>query len=170
MLINAYHGSTRSRTIYAGGRQFRRTERYCEVHGWFDTFLFPDEQWRARHADCGKPRAGATVSARTMGATPSKPGLPSPNTFGTGHFTEKQRAELALVADSQEGVIYGLLKRHSAPWGASAIEAALSDLRWPLTSIRRALTCLKKKGLVRKTGKAAVGRYGRNENLWEVNR
>ena len=101
---------------------------------------------------------------------PNKPGLAQPNLFMTAHFTETQRAGLTLVADSQEGVIYGLLKRHSAPWGASAIEAALSDLRWPLTSIRRALTCLKKKGLVRKSGKVAVGRYGKNEHLWEVNR
>lgn len=72
MLINAYHGSTRSRTIYAGGRQFRRTERYCAVHGWFDTFLFNQEQWADKHGNCDTPRAGATVSARTMAATEGK--------------------------------------------------------------------------------------------------
>lgn len=38
----------------------------------------------------------------------------------------------------------------------------------PITSIRRAMTVLTQKGLLRKTEKKQQGPYGNNEHLWEL--
>lgn len=40
----------------------------------------------------------------------------------------------------------------------------------PVTSIRRAISALTKKGLLRKTGWRVAGPYGRPEHTWELNR
>ena len=92
-----------------------------------------------------------------------------PSTYQTGHFTPAQQAALALTAESQEGVIHAEMKRVNRPIGASELETRLASFKWPLTSIRRALTTLKMRGIVGKTGQVAVGAYGRNEHLWRIN-
>lgn len=38
----------------------------------------------------------------------------------------------------------------------------------PLTSIRRSITCLTKKGLLRKTTDLGLGKYGANNFYWQI--
>lgn len=86
------------------------------------------------------------------------------------HFTPEQKTRATGNAITQENEILKILNRPGRRYGASALHEILVPWRgrWPLTSIRRALTNLEKRGLVRKCEEVTVGAYGRNEHLWEL--
>lgn len=45
----------------------------------------------------------------------------------------------------------------------------MSDKKYPITSIRRALTNLTKQGKLIKTDEKRIGMYGRSEYVWKLN-
>ena len=76
----------------------------------------------------------------------------------------------ALIAKAekcsfQEREILALLRLHNKPMSPSRV-AELVDRTWPLTSIRRAMTNLTKRGLIVKLPETVIGVYGHPEHCW----
>ena len=75
-------------------------------------------------------------------------------------------------AKSQEDRIFAYLK--SKPWEwytPDALRLLLFDEMTPITSIRRAITCLQKKGKLEKSPSAnAMGPYGKPCHTWRYKR
>jgi Fe2+ or Zn2+ uptake regulation protein len=96
--------------------------------------------------------------------------LQPPLVHKTEHFTSEQREQATGNAITQENEILKILNHPGRRYGASYLHEVIGLRRpsWPLTSIRRALTNLEKRGLVRKCEEVTVGAYGRNEHLWEL--
>lgn len=78
-----------------------------------------------------------------------------------------QKAEAEAVR--QEDEVLALFQRHRrlTPWQAEARLNA-SGRKWPITSIRRAITNLTGSGQLKKTGDKISGPLGHIENVWEA--
>jgi hypothetical protein len=92
------------------------------------------------------------------------------------HDTTNEPVQLNIVyeqkARDQDRLILGYFKALNTPLSPSQIFNILMTFDeipkdTPLTSIRRAITNLTKRGLLRKTDKKVIGKYGRQEYLWE---
>lgn len=85
--------------------------------------------------------------------------------------TNKESAEESLdssqKAKRQEIVIYDLFLLFNEPLSPSMVYKAL-DEKWPITSIRRAMTNLTNDGAIVKTQETVKGVYGKNEHLWSL--
>lgn len=72
-------------------------------------------------------------------------------------------------AKAQEAEIYWIFQAHNqlTPWQC---EARLNRLgrKWPITSIRRAITNLTKQGMLRKANMQITGPLGKKENVWQL--
>lgn len=98
-----------------------------------------------------------------------------PLTYKTNHFTAEQKNAAQANAIHQETVIADYFKANPAlELGASEIWLRLFGGTYqgkgeaPLTSVRRALTNLQKKGVVRKLQATTIGFYDRQEHLWSA--
>ena len=85
--------------------------------------------------------------------------------------TNKESVEEALAssakATKQETVIYDLFLLCNKPLSPSMVHKALNE-KWPITSIRRAMTNLTDDGTIVKTQETVKGVYGKNEHLWSL--
>lgn len=96
-----------------------------------------------------------------------------PLTYKTDHFTAEQKNAAQANARHQEKAIEDYFKANpDLELGASEIWLRLFGGTYegkgeaPLTSIRRALTNLRKKGVLRKLEATTIGFYDRQEHLW----
>lgn len=73
------------------------------------------------------------------------------------------------TAKRQEDEVLQLFMRYKrlTPWQTEARLNALGK-KWPITSIRRAITNLTESGKLQKTGEKVVGPLGSKENAWEI--
>jgi len=75
-------------------------------------------------------------------------------------------------AKSQEEIILALMKHmYLLTWTPSTLQVHLRvgyDKHWPITSIRRALSNLTKRNLLRKLDTQCNGPYGRPEHCWSL--
>ena len=71
-----------------------------------------------------------------------------------------------LNARKQEDIIY-LLFDNDSYFSPDMIETLLVQ-DYPITSIRRALTNLTNQGLLKKTDKMVMGKYGKKTHTWKL--
>ena len=71
-------------------------------------------------------------------------------------------------AINQEDLILSLFQQYKILSPSQCHALISSQLQWPLTSIRRAITNLSKAGRLIKTGQLATGLYGKPENKWRI--
>lgn len=80
-------------------------------------------------------------------------------------------------ASKQDAAILAAFKRHPFPAGPSTVWKDVEFRRfqemdggkeWPLTSIRRAMSNLTKRGLLRMLPERVEGLFGEPEHLWEL--
>ena len=76
--------------------------------------------------------------------------------------------ESSKQAVKQEVVILKVMQR-GEPMSPSMVYAFL-DQKWPITSIRRAMTNLTDDGKIIKTQETVKGIYGKREHLWALPR
>ncbi len=76
-------------------------------------------------------------------------------------------AESNKKTNRQEDLIYSLFVQCNQPLSPSMV-LSQSGLNCPITSIRRAMTCLTNLGKIVKTDRQVKGIYGKAEHLWEL--
>lgn len=78
----------------------------------------------------------------------------------------QQLLDFDRQARGQERLIFGFFRsRPGQPFSPSQVQTALLP-ETPLTSIRRAMTNLTKRGFLLKTDRKVIGAYARPEHLW----
>lgn len=87
--------------------------------------------------------------------------------YNTNKENAKEYLDSSQKAKRQEVVIYDLFLLFNEPLSPSMVCKALNE-KWPITSIRRAMTNLANDGLIVKTQKTVKGVYGKNEHLWAL--
>lgn len=89
--------------------------------------------------------------------------------YNTTNETGEDLKEHRERAISQEEAIESLYRSHPdraiGPWQVEK----LIEGEWPITSIRRAITNLTKRGVLVKTDHKRRGRHGRPEYMWQLN-
>ena len=70
-------------------------------------------------------------------------------------------------ASKQEDLIFALFQKRNEPLSPSMV-LSQSGLNCPITSIRRAMTCLTNSGKIVKTDRQVRGMYNKPEHLWEL--
>lgn len=86
--------------------------------------------------------------------------------------TQEAPAQLEVFqqkAKKQEDIILYIFDQHPdglSPWQTFRI-CNVSGARYPITSVRRAITNLQKNGKLVKTGKQVMGPYGVREYVWK---
>lgn len=90
----------------------------------------------------------------------------NPAYYNTTNLSGKDLGDAVASAFNQEEIIYGLYKRHSK-LSPSQVGALLNH-KYPLTSVRRAITNLTKKNYLVKTDEQRKGFYGKPEYVWEI--
>lgn len=87
----------------------------------------------------------------------------------TEFFTAEERESLTINAQKQENRVLEFLEaRSDKSFGASKIWLHTKQGNEPITSIRRALTNLEKKGLVQKLSETVKGMFGKSEHTWKI--
>ena len=66
---------------------------------------------------------------------------------------------------TQESIILECFRTAKEPLSPSMVHF-LTKLKCPITSIRRAMTDLSKDGVLKKTPKFTIGKFGKKEHLW----
>lgn len=87
--------------------------------------------------------------------------------YNTNKENLEEFADSSRKAKRQEIVIYDLFLLFNEPLSPSMVCKAL-DGKWPITSIRRAMTNLTDDGMIIKTQETVKGVYGKNEHLWSL--
>jgi hypothetical protein len=87
--------------------------------------------------------------------------------YNTNQEDFGEESESLRKVVKQEAVIFGLFKAARTPMSPSMVYKALGE-KWPITSIRRAITDLTDEGKIVKTQKTTKGIYGKKEHLWEL--
>lgn len=84
--------------------------------------------------------------------------------FNTTHETGTDLADRRQRSAAQEDAVLALYRQHGqlGPWQAFH----LLGERWPITSIRRAVNTLTKRGLLVKLDDYRLGSEGAREHLW----
>lgn len=89
-----------------------------------------------------------------------------PLPLGSEDYNKKQAR-----AAAQEKIILAWFLSHPGDWTPCEVwQRCLLAKATPITSIRRAITDLTKKGLLKKTGKKRRGIYGDLNNTWTIKR
>ena len=86
--------------------------------------------------------------------------------WNTTHETGQTLIDFSAKADRQDDRVQDVL-RSLGKASPSQVWIALGRA-YPITSIRRALTCLTNEGKAVKTGDKVSGAYGRPEHLWAL--
>jgi len=87
--------------------------------------------------------------------------------YNTNKENSEESADSSRKAKRQEIVIYDLFLLFNEPLSPSMVYKALNE-KWPITSIRRAMTNLTDDGVIVKTQETVKGVYGKNEHLWSL--
>ncbi len=87
--------------------------------------------------------------------------------YNTNKENVEQSADSSRKAKRQEIVIYDLFLLFDEPLSPSMVYKAVNE-KWPITSIRRAMTNLTDNGMIVKTQETVKGVYGKNEHLWSL--
>tara|TARA_Y100000385_G_C13066488_1_gene626939 strand:- start:117 stop:434 length:318 start_codon:yes stop_codon:yes gene_type:complete len=87
--------------------------------------------------------------------------------YNTNKESSQESLESSRKAKRQEIVIYDLFLLFNEPLSPSMVYKALNE-KWPITSIRRAMTNLTDDGVIVKTQETVKGVYGKNEHLWSL--
>lgn len=87
--------------------------------------------------------------------------------YNTNKENAKESLDSSQKAKRQEVVIYDLFLLSNEPLSPSMVCNALNN-KWPITSIRRAMTNLTDDGMIVKTQETVKGVYGKNEHLWSL--
>lgn len=88
--------------------------------------------------------------------------------YRTNHFTDDERRDLERSAKNQEEEILDLYKKHHPRALSPSQVHRMTGYKWPITSVRRAITNLTNKGALQKTDRTVEGQYGRPECMWRV--
>ena len=70
-----------------------------------------------------------------------------------------------VTTRTQERIILDCFKAAKEPLSPSMVHF-LTKLKCPITSIRRAMSDLTKRGSLTKTTKYTIGKFGKKEHLW----
>ena len=87
--------------------------------------------------------------------------------FNTINEAGNALAESNKKINRQEDLIYSLFVQCNQPLSPSMV-LNQSGLNCPITSIRRAMTCLTNSGKIVKTNRQVKGIYGKAEHLWKL--
>jgi hypothetical protein len=90
--------------------------------------------------------------------------------FDTTSLPASELAQATSVASRQDDIIYDIFRRRIGPFSPSHILTIcqLQGRKWPITSVRRSMTNLTKRGLIRRTDEKVVGPYARPEYCWSL--
>jgi Fe2+ or Zn2+ uptake regulation protein len=88
--------------------------------------------------------------------------------FNTTHAEGPQLKMFERKATTQEQEVYDFLRTYRQPAGASLIWQQRFTRMTPITSVRRALTCLCTAGKIKKLNQLTPGFYGRSEYLYQA--
>jgi hypothetical protein len=94
---------------------------------------------------------------------------PTKSYHNTVSLSHAEVAKLNAKANAQESEILQIFRRYQelTPWQCEARLNALGK-KWPITSIRRAITNLTEQGFLLKTGYKITGPLGHKENTWKI--
>jgi len=88
--------------------------------------------------------------------------------FNTNQTPAHELPERRAKATGQEGAILHVFKSHPhSKFTPSRLHIAYFR-QWPITSVRRAISNLTKKGLLIKTIETSKGPYGEPEHIWRI--
>ena len=105
----------------------------------------------------------------TLDLHPPIPGDPPPF-YNTQRLVGEAKARAQQRASGQE---LAVLRAYEDIWPAGATPSTIHERMQtaaPLTSIRRAVSNLTKRGLLRKTRRQRIGPFGALEHVWEAKR
>lgn len=89
--------------------------------------------------------------------------------FDTTVVTERDRKAFASKAQKQDAQIMQAFSRSKKPLAPSEVHGMIyQGTATPLTSVRRSITNLTNKGMLKKSYKKKIGMYGRPEHVWEA--
>jgi hypothetical protein len=90
--------------------------------------------------------------------------------FNTNGLTSTELEKAIHNNAKQNEIVYLLFKHHKSltPSQAHHLYTLSTRKNVPLTSIRRAITCLTDKGQLRQTAELKNGIYGKNEHIWKL--
>lgn len=88
--------------------------------------------------------------------------------FNTTSETNPQLADYRDQAASQQDRILLWFHRNGKPASPSMVWAQVFDGKTPITSVRRAMTCLANDNLLVRSDRKRDGIYGRPEHFWKL--
>lgn len=89
--------------------------------------------------------------------------------YDTTAVSERDRKKYAHAALRQDDSILQVFRQSENPLTPSEVHSLLYlGSTTPLTSVRRSITNLTNKGMLRKSGQKKIGMYGRPEHVWEI--
>jgi predicted transcriptional regulator len=90
--------------------------------------------------------------------------------YNTTNLKGEELKTAQAQARTQEQDVYEILFLANRPLGASEVMERLNHFnkRPPITSVRRAISNLKKSGLVERVERQIIGPYGRREYAWTL--
>jgi predicted transcriptional regulator len=92
--------------------------------------------------------------------------------YNTTNLKGEELAAAQAQARTQEQDVFEILFLANRPLGASEVMERLNHFnkRPPITSVRRAISNLKKSGQVERADHQTIGPYGRREYAWTLKR
>lgn len=92
--------------------------------------------------------------------------------YNTNNLTGSDLKEAIIKAEKQEEAIELLYANSDRSYSPSQVLGLMNKAgkQWPITSLRRAITNLQKKGVLVKTGEMVKGMYSSPENTWKYKR
>jgi Fe2+ or Zn2+ uptake regulation protein len=86
--------------------------------------------------------------------------------YNTTNNPGKELKENQVKAQTQTEIVMDYFDRHTE--GLSPTDVlTITNNKWPITSIRRAISDLTSDGRLKKTDRKKYGNYGRMEYVWE---
>ena len=89
--------------------------------------------------------------------------------YNTTNESGPQLAAFKQEAQTQDQAIYEVFKSGAKliPFEVQTI-LSKKGIDWPVTSIRRSINTLAEEGLIENTGERRLGKYGRNNYVWQI--
>ena len=88
----------------------------------------------------------------------------------TTHLQGDDLAQEIHNAEKQEAAVLALFRNRNRPMSPSMVHREIEKFgkRWPITSVRRAMTNLANEGSLTKTDLQVVGIYSKKEHCWRL--